>query len=108
MTFTMNWLVELWNEFTDSLNTRGGTIALLFVTCVGLAIMVVHIMHHGDGGQAAATIISTFSAFTGALLLALTQKDRPASEGKPGSQTETTTATVVKTLTPDPTQTKET
>ena len=78
----MKWLIDGWNEFTDSLNTRGGTIALLFITCLGLACMVLHIMHHADTGQAAATIISTFSAFTGALLLALTQKDRQAGEEK--------------------------
>jgi hypothetical protein len=72
----MNWIISAWNEFTDSLNTRGGTIALLFVSCVGLFFGVMHVMHHGDNGQGASVIVSTFSGFTGALLVALTGKDR--------------------------------
>jgi len=77
----MKWLIDAWSELADSLNTRGGTIALLFVSCVGLFFGLMHVMHHGDSGQAAAVLISTFSAFTGALLIALTTGTKPPSNG---------------------------
>jgi FtsH-binding integral membrane protein len=72
----MGRIVDAWSGFSDSLNTRGGTIALLFVSNVGLAFGVVHIMHHGDTSQAASVIVSTFASFNGALLIALTSKDK--------------------------------
>jgi len=68
----MKW----WNDFTESLNTRGGTVALLFVATCLLGLATVHVMHHGDAGQGAAVLVATFSNFTGALLLALTQKEK--------------------------------
>jgi FtsH-binding integral membrane protein len=77
----MSKLIDIWSGFTDSLNSRGGTIALLFVSCVGLGALMIHIMHHGDNGQAASAIIATFSAFTGALLIALTNKEKPNGNG---------------------------
>jgi hypothetical protein len=80
-------VMKWWEEFADTLNTRGGTIALLFMSCVGLFFGVMHVMHHGDTGQAAAVIISTFSGFTGALLVALTGKDRPNGNNNGGTKT---------------------
>jgi hypothetical protein len=77
----MNRIITAWQDFADTLNTRGGTIGLLFIATVLLGWGVVHVMHHGDQGQAAAVIISTFSSFTGALLLALTQKDKAQTNG---------------------------
>jgi hypothetical protein len=74
-------IMRWWESFADSLNTRGGTIALLFVACMLLGLGLLHVMHHGDSGQASATIVSTFSAFAGALLLALTQKDKTNGNG---------------------------
>jgi hypothetical protein len=77
----MKTLMGAWSDFCDTLNTRGGTIALLFIATAGLFLGVLHVMHHGDSNQAATVIISTFSGFTGALLLALTQKDKTNGNG---------------------------
>jgi hypothetical protein len=65
-------LIQFWTAFTESLNTRGGTIAVLFISTAVLGVAVMHIVHHGDEGPAANILIGTFSNFTGALLLALT------------------------------------
>jgi hypothetical protein len=73
----MKW----WSDFADTLNTRGGTIALLFISTLLLGWGVIHVMHHSDTNQASAVIVSTFSSFTGALLLALTQKDKTNGNG---------------------------
>ena len=65
-------LADFWKAFTETLNTRGGTIALLFVCNVGLFFGVLHILHTGDESNAAAILNGTFNAFNGALLIALT------------------------------------
>lgn len=77
----MRSLMDAWSEFCDTLNTRGGTIALLFIGCLLLGFGVLHIMHHSDTSQASSVILSTFSSFMGALLLALTQKDKTNGNG---------------------------
>jgi hypothetical protein len=92
----MHWLMDAWSDFTDTLNTRGGTIALLFVSCLLLGFGVLHVMHHGDTGQAASVIISTFSGFGGALLLALTQKDVKSTVNGNGITSTTSTTTTEK------------
>jgi cobalamin synthase len=94
----MRHLTDVWAEFADTLDSRGGTIALLFVSCVALGAVMLHIMHHGDDGQATSAIISTFSAFTGALLVALTSRTKANGNGNGngntnGSSTSTTTTT---------------
>ena len=90
----MHWLMDGWTQFTETLGTRGGTIALLFVSCVGLFIGVIHVMHHGDAGQASSVIISTFSGFTGALLVALTTGAKPPINGNGNGSSITATPTV--------------
>lgn len=91
---------DTWDRFTETLNTRGGTIALLFISTCGLFLGVLHVMHHGDSGPAAQVIVSTFSGFTGALLLALTQKDplKNGNGGGGGSGGNTSSATVTTTV----------
>jgi len=66
-------LADAWDRFTESLNSAGGTVALLFVSTALLGYGVIHVMHHFDNNAASEVVISTFSNFTGALLLALTQ-----------------------------------
>lgn len=62
-----------WHSFLDSLATRGGNIFCLIVINVALAMLVYHVLHHNEVGAATATVIlSTFSNFTGALMMALT------------------------------------
>lgn len=93
-------LMQAWSDFTESLSAQGGTIALLFVCCVGLATLVIHIMHHNYGGEAATVIIATFSAFTGALLTMLTGRGKTntssTATSENGNVAVSTTTTEVK------------
>ena len=73
----MKW----WADFAETLNTRGGTIAALCLANLLLGGGLIFIMVRGDSNQAATVLISTFSSFTGALLLALTQKEKPNGNG---------------------------
>jgi FtsH-binding integral membrane protein len=79
-------LMAFWSSFTDTLNTRGGTIALLFVTCCALGAGLTFLMIKDVSNQAATVLLSTFSGFSGALLLALTQKDKPGTSTDNGGQ----------------------
>jgi hypothetical protein len=84
--------MKFWASFADTLNTRGGTIAALCVATLVLGIGLIVIMVKGYSNQPATVIVSTFSSFTGALLLALTQKDRVNGNGAPPPSTPTNTA----------------
>jgi len=86
----MSRLIAAWQDFAETLNSRGGTIALLFVATLLLGLAVMHVMHHGDDGQAAAILIGTFSNFTGALLLALTGRDKPSNGSGNGANNSVT------------------
>lgn len=73
---TLSGLIQAWSDFTDTLNGRGGTIGLLFIASFILGIMVLRSHHLGIDAESASTIRTTFSGFTGALLIALTSKDK--------------------------------
>jgi hypothetical protein len=73
----MNW----WSNFCDSLNTRGGTIALLYIATMILGALCIRQMSLHVVGEEASLFRSTFSSFSGALLLALTQKDKTNGNG---------------------------
>jgi hypothetical protein len=62
-----------WQRFLNSISTPGGNLLLLGFFVVGLFVMVIHVLEnpHPNGDQAITVILSTFSAFTGALLQAL-------------------------------------
>jgi hypothetical protein len=85
-------MTKAWQDFLNSLNTPGGNLALLVVFVGLLLVLVLHILHRGDtqGGQATTVILTTFSAFSGALLQAL----RGRSSDIPADKVITTTATV--------------
>ena len=72
----MQFLIEMWAEFTDSLQYAGGTIALLFIVTFLLGAAVMYNDHAGYVGGGAKVIEVSFSNFTGALLLALTRKTK--------------------------------
>ena len=67
-------IASAWASFTDTLNSRGGTIALLFLSCCVLGFALLH-GWHGDA-ETVSLIRNTFSGFAGALLIALTSKDK--------------------------------
>lgn len=73
----MKSLIEAWTAFCESLDTRGGTIALLFLSTSILGLCVLRAEHQGYSGVVETTFTTTFSGFTGALLLALTGKTKP-------------------------------
>ncbi len=69
--------VDIWHEFLDSLATIGGNIFNLIVLEVLFFFGVLHVLHHPEvNKEAGSLIISTFSTVTGALMYALTQRQR--------------------------------
>ena len=65
--------MQKWQAFLDSLATKGGNLALMAVFVVSLLVLVIWVTSRDAGdSQAATVILSTFSAFSGALLAALT------------------------------------
>jgi len=83
----MNW----WNRFLDSLATKGGQLLILCMFVVMLLGLIIWVTARDQGdSQATTVIISTFSAFSGALLGFLTgaavggqRKTDPPPEVKP-------------------------
>jgi hypothetical protein len=79
-----------WQNFLNSLSTRGGAIFLLFLVCLTGIFVILHMIHHGeDGSMFAGVVISTFSSFSGALLLALkgsSESTASASTGPEGTK----------------------
>lgn len=78
--------MERWEHFLNSLATRGGNIVILLLCASGLFFAVLHVLHHAETGTEVRTVImSTFSAFTGALLQALmggSSRQRQGENGK--------------------------
>jgi hypothetical protein len=69
--------VEIWHDFLDSLATIGGNIFILVALEVFSFVGVMHVLHHPEiNKEAGALILSTFSTVTGALMYALTQRQR--------------------------------
>jgi hypothetical protein len=65
--------VDRWQKFLDSWATKGGNLAVLSWFVIILLMLTIWVLHRGNSeGQAATVILSTFSAFSGALLAALT------------------------------------
>lgn len=77
----MKSIMTAWSDFCDTLNTRGGTIALLFVSTALMGAFLLRAEHMGYSGNVETIMGTTFSSFTGALLLALTQKDKTNGNG---------------------------
>jgi len=75
-----------WQLFLNSISTPGGNLLLLAIFVSAMFTMVVHVLEnpHPNGDQAVTVILSTFSAFSGALLQALRGRssDIP-NNGKP-------------------------
>jgi hypothetical protein len=69
--------VDIWHEFLDSLATVGGNIFILLVLwCVGL-FGVIHVLHHPEANEEARSLVlSSFSGISGALMFALTQRQK--------------------------------
>lgn len=57
-------------DFFDGLSTKGGNIVVLSVCSVGLGALLLHMIHHNADAAMVQTVATTFSGFTGALLLA--------------------------------------
>lgn len=76
-----------WQAFLNSISTPGGNLFLLALFVTALLSLTVHVLEnpHPNGDQSVTVILSTFSAFSGALLQALRGRssDIPAVNGKP-------------------------
>jgi hypothetical protein len=80
--------MQKWQQFLDSLASKGGNLFVLCVFVGSLLALVLHVLHHSDDNQATTVLLSTFSGFSGALLAALT--------GQMGGQRKTDTNGVSK------------
>ena len=63
-------MMKAWQDFLDSLSTKGGNIAVLFVASVLLAALLMHVIHHGADTSAIEDFKEALSSFTEALLFA--------------------------------------
>jgi FtsH-binding integral membrane protein len=84
-----------WQRFLDSLASKGGNLLLMALFVVSLLTLVIWVTSRDQGdSQAVTVILSTFSAFSGALLAALTGqvggqrktdngKDQPTAPASP-------------------------
>lgn len=73
-----------WEQFLNSLATRGGNIFLLAVFVLMLGGLVLHTLHHAEINTEVKTVVlSTFSGFTGALIAALQGGGSRQRNGEP-------------------------
>lgn len=88
-----------WNEFLQSLGTRGGAIFLLTLIFLGGMFFSLHLIHHGEAASPlAASLMSTFAGFSGALLMALKgSSDSTATVSGPSGSATASTATTAAT-----------
>jgi hypothetical protein len=100
--------VDIWHEFLDSLATIGGNIMILVSVWALTGYGVVHVLHHADASSdAKSLILSTFAGVNGALMYALTQRQRGGNGNgdfsKPTPQQEPTKKEAVNaSVTPEP------
>jgi len=63
--------MKRWQDFLDSLSTRGGNILLLILATVGLVFAYFHAIHHQMDAGSIQTVQNLLSGFAGALLALL-------------------------------------
>ena len=83
-----------WQYFLNSFATVGGNLFLLVFFVLILLGLVLHILHHGDTNQVGTVVLTTFAAYSGALLQALrgrTTDTNPLPGGTVASSTVTQT-----------------
>ena len=88
-----------WQYFLTSLATSGGNLFLLVSFVILLLALVLHVLHDStSNGQVTTVILSTFSAFSGALLQALRGRSGDTNPIPGGTTTTavTTTSTIPK------------
>jgi len=87
-----------WQQFLDSLASKGGNLFVLSLFVSSLLLLVMHVRNEPNG-QALTVILSTFSGFSGALLSALTGSIGGVRKGDANGQLGTNGATVTGTST---------
>lgn len=85
-----------WQNFLNSLATPGGNLFALLLCVAAFTALVVHILHHGDDERVVTVILSTFSGFTSALLLALRGRSTDIPAQKDGGTIDAKTNEVAK------------
>jgi hypothetical protein len=97
-----------WQNFLNSLSTRGGAILMLFAICVVGMVVILHMIHHGEeSSMFAGAVLGTFSAFSGALLLALKGSSEASATASSGPGGPTVTASTTPTANPPVPETNE-
>jgi FtsH-binding integral membrane protein len=76
--------VTKWQSWLDSLSSKGGQLLILCLFVIFLLALVIWVTSRDAGdSQAATVILSTFSAFAGALLTFLTGGQRKTDSSAP-------------------------
>jgi hypothetical protein len=94
-----------WQYFLNSLATVGGNLVLLFLCFFVLLGLVLHVLHSSNvSDQVSTVIVTTFSAFSGALLQALRGRtsDTNPPPGGGTSTSSTRTETTMPMVPPKP------
>jgi hypothetical protein len=85
--------MKRWQDFLDSLSTKGGNIFVLALCSFWLAMLFLHVTHHDP--SAVEDVKTTLAGFTGALLMALSGNasrqqmvDRTVASAPPAVTTE--------------------
>lgn len=63
--------MKRWQDFLDSLSTKGGNILVTLLCVTGLLAIFLHVIHHGTDSADIETFKSILSGFAGALLAML-------------------------------------
>ncbi len=66
--------MKSWQDFLDSLSTRGGNILILLFTTFGLVFAYNHMVRNGASATIVETIKTLMSGFAGALLALLSSQ----------------------------------
>lgn len=67
--------MKYWQQFVDTLNTRGGSI---FILLTATSLLLAGVLWHGEAGESGTLIRQTFAGFSGALLMSLTLSAKSA------------------------------
>lgn len=75
--------MDKWNDFLESLSTKGGNLLVLLVFTLMFMGLMIHVAyrHNQFGPEITTWIVGTASGFTGALLAALTGQARKNGNG---------------------------
>jgi hypothetical protein len=64
-------MIKNWQDFLDSLSTKGGNIFVLFISVFSLVFLYLHMVHRNSDAASTQVVTSLLTGFGGALLAML-------------------------------------